>query len=102
MITTLTQWRVGVHFGHRIYPTGVTIKWNRTQSKLITQMCHGTYSQSYHMVSEWRPIFPLRELLLSGGSENPQARPLAKKSFQGRLFEPITGFWRGITQYRIQ
>jgi len=31
------------------------------------------------MVSEWRPVFPVAEMLSAGGSEQPQARPFAKK-----------------------
>jgi len=31
------------------------------------------------MVSEWRPVFPLGEMILAGGSQKPLARPFAKK-----------------------
>jgi len=45
----------------------------------INPMWRVTYSQSYHMVSEWRPVFPLADMLLAGGRQKPQDRPFAKK-----------------------
>jgi len=80
MITTVTQWRLIVHFGYRTQLTGASKKRKCTQSTLISEMWHVTYSPSYHMVSEWRPVFPLSEMLLVGGSHKPQARPFGKKS----------------------
>jgi len=35
---------------------------------------------TYHMVSEWRPVLPLGEMLLAGDSPNPQAKPFARKA----------------------
>ena len=57
-----------------------------------------TYSLSYHMLSEWRPVFPLAEMLLGGGSQKPKARPFANKLFTVSLLEPITGFWLALTE----
>ena len=92
MISTLTQWRLAVHFGYRRWPNGGTNNWKHTQSTPISSMWHARYSQSYHLVSEWRAVLPLAEMYSAGGSQNPQARPFAKKWFQGSLLEPITRF----------
>ena len=46
--------------------------------------------------------FPLAEMLLAGGSQNPQARPFAKMSLYCSLLEPITGFWQAPTRNWIQ
>jgi len=59
-------------------------------------MWGGTYSLSYHMVSECRPVFPLAKMVSAGGSQNPQARPFAKKLLWGCLLERITGFWQAL------
>jgi len=65
-------------------------------------MWRATYSLSYQMVSEWRPVFPVAEMLSAGGSQKPPARPFAKMSLQGSLLAPITGFWLALTRYWIQ
>jgi len=75
MITTLTNWRLAVHFGYRISPTGGINKRKHTNSLLISLMWHTIYSLSYHSVSEWRPVLPLGEMCLDGGNQKPQARP---------------------------
>jgi len=72
------QWRLAVHFGFRISRNGGDGKRKRTQSTRISPMWHATYSQSYLMVSEWRPVFPLDETLSAGGSQKPQAKPFRK------------------------
>jgi len=51
-----------------------------TQSTPISPMWHTTYFLSYHIVSEWRPVFPLGESLSDGGSRKPQARPFTNKT----------------------
>jgi len=69
-----------------------------TDSKYTNlSMWRVTYSLPYHMVSEWRPGFPLGKMLLAGGSQKPQARACAKKSLYGRLLERISGFWQALT-----
>jgi len=80
MITTPTKWRLAVHLGYRISPTGGDNRRKRTQSTPISPMWQVTYSLSYYILSEWRPVFPLAEMLSAGGSQKPQARPFAKKS----------------------
>jgi len=80
MIPTPTQWRWAVHFGYRISPTGGVNTRQLSECTLITPMWHPTYSLSYHIVSEWRPVFPLSETFSAGGSEKPHERPLTKKS----------------------
>ena len=55
MMTTPTQWRFAVYFGHQTYQTGGVNRRKCTPSTLITIMWHSTYSISYHMVSE---LFP--------------------------------------------
>jgi len=74
-ITTPTQWRLAVHFGCQISPTGGDNKRNHTQSMLISPTWHEIYSLSYHTVLEWRPVFPLGEMVLAAGSRKPLARP---------------------------
>jgi len=54
------------------------------------------------MVLEWRPVFPLAEMLSAGGSQKPQGRPFAKKSLQVSVLKPITGYWQAISQYQIR
>jgi len=81
MITTPTPWRLAVHFGYWISPTGGNNKRKRTQSTPISLMWHETYSLSCHMVSEWRPVFLLGEKLSAGGSKNPPAWLFAKRWF---------------------
>jgi len=56
MNTTLTPWRLAVHFGYLISPTAGVNKRTCTQSTPTSPMRHVTYSPSYHMVSEWRPV----------------------------------------------
>jgi len=102
VITTLTQWRLVVHFVYRTYPTGGANDGKRTPRTLISPMLHAICSISYHMESEWRPGFPLGKMSLTGGSRKQQARPFMKKSFWGCLLEPILGSWWEITQYPIQ
>jgi len=51
-----------------------------TQSTPISPIWHATYSLSYHMVSEWGPVFPLEKMLSAGGSQKPQAGPFVKRS----------------------
>jgi len=80
MITTPTQWRLVVHFGYRISPTGCGSKKKHTQSTLISPMWHATYSLSYLTVSELRPACPLGEMWSGGGSQKPQARRFVKRS----------------------
>jgi len=80
MITAQTKWRSAVHFGNRTWPTAGVNTRQLSECTLITPMWHLTYSLSYHMVSEWRPVFPLNEVLSAGGSHIPQVRPFAKKS----------------------
>jgi len=46
----------------RISPTAGCSKKIRTQSTLISPMWLATYSLSFLMVSEWRPVFPLPEM----------------------------------------
>jgi hypothetical protein len=73
----------------------------KTQSTPISPMWHTTYSLSYLMVSEWRPVFSLPEMLLAGGSQKPQVRPFAKNSLSGSLLKRITGFWQALTWNQI-
>jgi hypothetical protein len=47
------------------------------------------------MVSEWRPVVPLIQMLSAGGSQKPQARPFTKMSLYDRLLQPITGILAG-------
>ena len=42
MITTPIPWRLAIHFGNHIVPTGGTSKRNRTQSMRISPMWHAT------------------------------------------------------------
>jgi len=100
--TTPTQWRVAVHLGYWILLTCGGNRRKRTQSTLISPVWRATYSVSYHMVSEWRPVFPLGEILLAGDSQKTQVRPFAKTLLWGSLQEPITRFLRAKTQYRIR
>jgi len=65
-------------------------------------MWRTTYSLSYHMVSEWMPVFPLAKMLSAGGSQKPQVRHFARTSMWGSLFEPITLFSPALTQNWIQ
>jgi len=48
-------------------------------SILISLMWQVTYSLSYDIVSELRPVFPLAEMLLAAGIPKCQAKPFAKK-----------------------
>jgi len=81
MITTPTQWRLAEHFGDRTLPTGGDNKSKHTPSTLVSPMWCATYSLSYHMVSESRPVFPWAMMSSAGGSPQPQVRPLAKQLF---------------------
>jgi hypothetical protein len=98
MINTQTKWSLAVHFGYRTYMTGGVNKRKCTQSTPISPMWRATYSVSYHMVLEWRPVFPLAEMLSAGASQKPQARPFAKKSLEGSSLEPLTQHWQSLTQ----
>jgi len=64
-----------------------------THSMPISPMWLTTYSLSYDVVSEWRPVFPLAEMLSSGGSQKPLERPFVKILLYDSLLEPIAGFW---------
>jgi len=64
-------------------------------------MWRARYSPTYHMLSEWRPVFPLAGMSSAGGSQTPQAGPLAKKLLKGSLLEPIMGCWQALTQNSI-
>jgi len=63
MITTLTPWRLVVHFGYWTSPTGGVNMRKCTQSMQISPMWHATWSQSYYIVLVLRPVFPLGETL---------------------------------------
>jgi len=65
-------------------------------------MRHATYSLSYHMLSECRPVLPLRKKLSAGGSQKPQARPFTKMLLYGSLLESMEGYWQVMTQHWIQ
>ena len=43
---------------------------------LLDAMWDATYSQSYHIVSESRPVFPLGEMICDGGVQKPQGGAL--------------------------
>jgi len=101
MITTTTQWRITVHCGSRTSPTGSANSSNRTQSTLISPSWHSTLSLSYHTVLEWRPVFPLHEMLSAGGSRRQKLRSFAEKSLSSRLIEPLTRSWEVFTQHWI-
>jgi len=101
MITTATWSRLAVHFGYRMSPTGVENKRKHTQSMLISPMWHKTYSLSYHMVLEWRPLFLLGKFLSAEGRQKPQARPFAKKLSSGSLQEPIRRYGKAMNQHWI-
>ena len=75
MITTLSQWRLGVHFGYWILPTGGENKRQHTQSTPSCISWHKTYSRSYHMVLELTHVFPLGKTLSARGTQKPLARP---------------------------
>jgi len=80
LITTPIKWRLPEHFGQLIALSGVVNRRKHTQGSPISPMRHATYSLSHHMVSEWRPVFSLREVVLAGGSPEPQTIPFVKKS----------------------
>ena len=80
LITTPTLQRVAVHFGFRISLTSGADKRKCNQTMLISLLWHVTYSLSYHIVWEWRMIFPLGDTFLAGGSQKPQVTHCAKKS----------------------
>ena len=90
--------RLPLHFGYCTYPIGGANRRKRTQSTPISPMWLATYSLSYHMVSEWMPVFPLAEMLLDRDSQKQQVRPFTKKSYSESLLEPIMGFWQALTQ----
>jgi len=73
MITTPTRWRSAIPFRSRISRNGGDSKMKRIQSTPISPLWHAAYSQSYRMVSEWGPGFPLNETWSAGGSPKPQA-----------------------------
>jgi len=102
MITTPAQWRLAEHFRYRTYPTGGINRRKRTQSTPICPMWHGIYSLSDHMVSKWRPIFPLAEMVLAGGSQKPQERLFARKSLYRSLLNSITWCWQALNQTWMQ
>jgi len=61
-----------------------------------------TSSLSYHMVSEWRPVFHLAEMLSAGDRQKPHARLLAKTSLEGSLLAVITRLGHALTQNWIR
>jgi len=71
---------VAIHIGNWKSPTGGVNMRRHTQCTPISPMWHVIYSLSYHMVSEWRPVFPMGEMLLDVDSLKPLVRPFAKKS----------------------
>jgi len=80
MITTLIQGRLAGYFGYQISPTGGDNRRKRTQITPISLMWWESYSLPYHIGSEWRPAFPLGEMISAWGSQKPLVRPLAKES----------------------
>jgi len=98
MIITPTHWRLAVHFAYETLPIGGANRRKRTHSMSISTMWLVTYSVSYQMVSQWRPVFPLAEMLLDGSNQKPQARSFTKMSLSGSSLEPITGFLQTLTQ----
>jgi len=76
--TTPTPWRLAVHFGCQILPTGGTSKRNHARSTPISPMWQAAYYISYHTVSKWSQVFPLGKTLPDGGSRKPQPRPFVK------------------------
>jgi len=80
MITTMTQWRLAVHFEYRISPTGGVNQRKHTQHTPVDQMWDMAYSLSCHTVSEWRPAVPIGKMLSAGGRHKPQERLFVKKS----------------------
>ena len=76
MNTTPTQWRLAVHFSYRISQNGGVSTRTPTQSTPISPMRYVTYSQSYHMVLEWRLVILLGKTLSAGGSQSPHPRRL--------------------------
>jgi hypothetical protein len=79
MITTATLWRFTVHFAYWISLTGGINEKTCTPILPTSLVWHTIYSLAHHMVSEWRPDFPLGEALSAVGSQKPQARPFAKQ-----------------------
>jgi hypothetical protein len=79
MITTSTLYRSAVHFGSQISLTGGARQTKHIPSTPISPMWHPTYSLSYHMVLEWRPIYPSGEMWSAWGRQTPPAGPFAIK-----------------------
>jgi len=67
----------------------------RTQSSPISQLWHEIFSLSYHMVSEWRPIFPLWEMWLGGGSQRPYGETLREQVFVIHFARANDGIFAG-------
>jgi hypothetical protein len=44
---------------------------------------------------------PLAKMLLAVGSQEPQARPIAKMILEGSAHKPITGLWQPLSQSLI-
>jgi len=101
MIPTLTPWRLAVHVSYWISLTGGASKKKHAQSTLISAMWLATYSLLYHMVLDWRPVFPLRETSLAGDSLKPLVRWFGKKLLLGSLLKPITEYLQAIVQLSI-
>jgi len=80
MITTPNHWRFAVHCGSRISRTGGVCESERTPSTPISLVWHATSSRSYHMVSQWRPVFPLGEMWSAAWSPKLQERRFAENS----------------------
>jgi len=56
MIITLTQYRLEVHFGCWISPSGGATNKKQTQSTLIYLVWRGIYCLSFQIVSVWMPV----------------------------------------------
>jgi hypothetical protein len=79
MLITPTLWRLAVHSGLWLSPTGGVSKRKRTQYMPMSPMWHTAYSKSYHRDLEWRPLVPWNAMWSAGGSQKPQVRPIANK-----------------------
>jgi len=99
MSTTPTLGRLAVHSGHWISQTAGVNKRYCTLSTPIPAIWQALYYLSYHMLSGWRPVFPLGGTWSAGASKNPQVRPFAKKSSYGSFLKPLMGYWQSITQH---
>jgi len=78
LTTTPTPLSFTVDFGCLILLTGGSSNKKHPQSTLISPIWNTTYCLSYHMVSAWRPVFHLGEMLSDSGRRKPQWGPFAK------------------------